>query len=440
LESKNYTYQKNKNFWLTLDNAAKIYPAILSDELTAVFRISAVLKEPIKIKNLLKAVNSIEGRFPYYKVQIKKGFFWYYLEHIDLPISVEVDNNIQCRKFQKGRLMFRILVLKNRISIEFSHILTDGSGAFEFFKSLLVLYFKECGATIPKDFNFLRPHDIVSEEEFEDSYNRYFKENIPPMVKQSRAFHLPYSLKPIPRFDALNIILSLKEIKNKATDKAANITIYLISIYLLILQEIYENLNILSRYKKKKLLRIQVPVNLRNIYPSKTMRNFSLFVMPQIDLRLGHYTFDEIIKTVYHQIHLETDEKLINKNISRNVGYEKKLFIRGIPLFLKSIILNFKYYSLGTSQYSGVLTNLGMVTFPSEISKLIDYFILTPPPPNKILKVSCGVIGFNDKLVLSFGNITRSKEFERKFVRFLNGEGLNSKITTYIAKKDYDIL
>jgi len=278
---------------------------------------------------------------------------------------------------------------------------------------------------------FRSPIKDFSEEEYEDSYNRYFKENIPPMVKQSKAFHLPYSLNPVPRFEVLNVILSLKEIKNKAAGKGVSITIYLLSIYLFILQEIYENLNILSRHKKNKQLRIQVPVNLRNIYHSKTMRNFSLFVMPQIDLRLGHYTFDEIIKTVYHQMHLETDEKLINKNIARNVGYEKKLLIRGIPLLLKSLILNFKFYSLGTSQYSGVLTNPGRLTFPSEVSEFIDYFILTAPPPNKILKVSCGVIGFNDKLVLSFGNITRSKEPEQKFVKFLSGEGLKIKLMTY---------
>ena len=354
MKRKDYTDQEGKNFWLSLDNAAKIYPAIVSDELTAVFRISVVLTNPVKIKHLLKAIHSIQDRFPYYKVQLKRGFFWYYLDHIDLPISVEVENNIPCRKFPKGNLMFRILVLRNRISIEFSHIITDGSGAFEFLKTLLVLYFKECGAMIPGDFHFIHPDGDVSDEEFEDSYNRYFKENIPPMVKQSKAFHLPYSLNPLPRFDVLNAILSLKELKNIAAAKATSITIYLISIYLFILQEIYESLNILSTHKKNKQLRIQVPVNLRNIYPSQTMRNFTLFVMPQIDLRLGHYTFDEIIKTVYHQMHLETDEKLINKNIARNVGYEKKLYIRGIPLFLKSLILHFKYVMIKASSMKNV--------------------------------------------------------------------------------------
>ena len=43
-------------------------------------------------------------------------------------------------------------------------------------------------------------------------------------------------------------------------------------------------------------MRIEVPVNMRNKLPSRTMRNFSLFVLPEIDVRLGTYTFEEILK------------------------------------------------------------------------------------------------------------------------------------------------
>ena len=55
-----------------------------------------------------------------------------------------------------------------------------------------------------------------------------------------------------------------------------------------------------------------------------------------------------------------------------------------------------KYYALGTSQYSGVITNLGKKVFPEETNELIDYLIVVPPPPNKMLKMNCGVIGFGD--------------------------------------------
>lgn len=428
MDSKGHTYLSAEKFWLPLDNAAKIYPAIITDELTSVFRISAVLKVLIRISCLLRAVNILENRFPYYKVRLKKGVFWYYLEHVNLPFSVEVDNLTACRSFEKGKLMFRILAKKNRLSVEFSHILTDGAGAFEFFKSLLTIYFKECGMTIPENFKYYRPSDAVEKEEYEDSYIRYFKNDVPSIIKKSKAFHLPYSLSNYSPFDVISAVLPLHEIKEKAAGKGVNITVYLISVYLLILQEIRKKSKVFYRNSKSKILRIQVPVNLRNIYPSKTMRNFSLFIMPKVDLRLGYYSFDEIIKSVYHQVELETDEKLINKNIARNVGSEKKILVRGVPLFLKSMILSLKYYSLGTSQYSGVLTNLGKVTFPPEMSNLIDYFVLIPPPPNKMLKVNCGIIGFSDKLIMSFGNITGSKELEQKFLKFLVAEGINIKI------------
>lgn len=421
--SSHRTYE-SKQFWLSLDNAAKIFPATLTREVTTVFRISAVLKKPVKINPLMKAIENTEKRFPYFKMQLKKGFFWFYLEHVSTRIPLEVDNQLPCRKFLKNRPLGRILVIKNRISVEFSHILTDGSGGYEFFKTLLIEYSRNCGASIPEDFQYFRPGEEVSEEEYEDSYKRYFKQDIPPILKKSKAFHIPFPLRPFPRFELMNIIVSINTIKAKAKEKGVSITDYLVAVYLFTLQEINEEMSGLGHLKKKNVIRIQVPVNLRNIFASQTMRNFSLFVMPDIDLRLGHYTFDEIIRRVFHQIRLETDKKLINKNISRNVGSERKIYVKSIPLFIKSLILKAKYYSLGTSQYSGVLTNLGKVNLPPETAEMFDHFSVTAPPPNKMLKINCGIIGFNDKLVLSFGNITKSKELEEKIIQFLTKQGI----------------
>jgi NRPS condensation-like uncharacterized protein len=416
-------------FWFALDNAAKIYPAVISDNITSVLRITVVLKQPVKIKQLLKAVLRAERRFPYLCVQLREGFFWYYLEHLPRHIPVEADVYQLCRRFPNESLLMRIPVKNRSINIECSHILTDGTGALELLKTILIFYADECGLAVPPEYQSGRSA-VVSEEEYEDAYIRYFKAEIPPMVKRSKAFHLPFPLKSSPRFERLNAVISLEQIKKISQDKGVSITVYLVAVYLYILQEISEGLNGTGKYKRNKKLRVQVPVNLRNIFPSKTMRNFTLFVMPEIDLRLGHYSFDEILKSVYHQTKLETDEKLINKNISRNVGSEKKLYIRGIPLFLKSLILRLKYYSLGTSQYSGVITNLGKIELPDETGSLVDYFIMTPPPPNKMLKINCGVAGFSEKLTLSFGNITQSQEFEERFLQFLEKRNISAEIIT----------
>lgn len=406
-------------FWFTLDNAAKIYPAITTKEVTSVFRLTAVLKQPVNIRALQKAVLYTEKTYPYFLVRLRKGFFWYYLEEFPQHIPIETDKGILCKKFSWDGLLIRILVRDHHISTEFSHILADGSGAMEFFKTLLISYSGSYDSAIPSNYEINKLPGPVSAEEYEDAYKRYFQAEIPPILKRTKAYHLPYSLKSSPRFTRLNTIVRLDQIKHIAREKGVSVTVYLVAVYLHTLQQIAESDNKHCIFKKNRILRVQVPVNLRNIFPSKTKRNFSLFVMPEIDLRLGHYSFDEIIQSVHHQTKLEIDAKLINKNISRNVGGEKKFYVRGIPLFLKSLILRMKYYSLGSSQYSGVLTNLGKIELPDETRKRVDYLIMTPPPPNKMLKMNCGVVGFDNKLLLSFGSITQSKVFENRFLRFL---------------------
>jgi len=419
--------------WMPLDNAAKIYPAVQSKEFPIVFRISVILKNPVNYTCLKHAIQKTESRFPYFKVTLKKGFFWYYLEHVERPLLPAADLYGYCRSFflrrENNPFLFRITVIRNVLSVEFSHILSDGTGAMVFLTALLAAYFSEKG--FAADIPGLRLDAPLTSEEFEDAYNRYFKADIPSVVTYTKAFHLPYKLSEIPRFHTLVAYLSLYNIQCKAKEKGVSITDYLIAVYLFVLQQIYNELPRYSPYRKRNILRVQVPVNLRRIYPTLSLRNFSLFVLPEIDLRLGHYSFDEIVKIVHHKMVLETDEKLINKIIARNVGSEKNLFVRGIPLFLKNLILKWKYYTQGTNQYSGVVTNLGRVDLPDEMAEQISHFVFIPPPPNKKLKVNCGVIGFQDELVISFGNITASRDLEKRFFRFITSQGIHVKLTVY---------
>ena len=419
-----------EQFWYPLDNAAKIYPAITTDEVPSVFRISANLKQKINIHNLFKAVRAIEPRFPYYKVHLKKGFFWYYLESTDFLTSIEVDNKVHCRKFSKDGNLFRVLAVNNTLSVEFSHMLADGGGAFEFFKTLLVHYFELTGVEIPADFDYIKVDEEPQAEEFEDAYNRYFQQDVPALEKRPRAFHMPFALRQKPRFDILYAIVSTIELKVKAKEKGVSITEYLTAVYFSVLQDIWEGLPAGSRHRRKKKIAIEVPLNLRKLYPTKTMRNFTLFVMPEIDLRLGHYSFDEILKTVYHQMRMETDKKQVNKILSLNVGGERNILVRSIPLFVKSIFMRYLYYAMGSTQYSGTFTNMGAINFPEQMAEQIDCLLLTPPPPNKLIKMGCGVICLNDKLVISFCGIVKTREFEKRYIEFLVKEGIHVRITT----------
>jgi NRPS condensation-like uncharacterized protein len=86
---------------------------------------------------------------------------------------------------------------------------------------------------------------------------------------------------------------------------------------------------------------------------------------------------------------------------------------------------------VATAQYSGVVTNLGNINLTPSINKMINKFIFIPPPPNKTLKVNCAVAGFDNNLVITFGNITASKELERQFLTFLTSQGIPVRIVQH---------
>jgi NRPS condensation-like uncharacterized protein len=417
--------------WLKLDNAAKLFPAIMSAELTSVFRITVFLKKPIKFSAIKEAVEISSRRFPYFSVSLGSGLFWHYLEYNHQIPRILTEEKIPCTAFaakRKNEPLYRILVKENRISVEFIHILTDGGGAFEYLKSLLYTYFRLNGNNIPSDEEIILPESPISEEEIEDGYKRFFRRKIPPPGKLTKAWHLPFLLDGKPRLKIIRSQIALDKLLEVARSYGVSVTEYMVSVYLFTLQMIY--LEEIEKVKKQKrgVLRIEVPVNLRKKFPSKTMRNFSLFVLPEIDLRLGVYSFDEILKIVKYQLQTGADVKQITRFLSQNVGHEKSPFVRLLPLFIKSMAISAVYKRLGSNQCSGILTNLGRVKLPEEMENLIDAFEVVPTPPNTHVKISCAMVTFKNQLRLDFGNISRSTSFEMHFLKYLTESGIPVKV------------
>ena len=69
--------QSKKSEWKRLDNAAKIFPPTSSDKDTKVFRFTIELYEKIDPVILQEAVGLTMESFPFYKVVLRRGAFWY---------------------------------------------------------------------------------------------------------------------------------------------------------------------------------------------------------------------------------------------------------------------------------------------------------------------------------------------------------------------------
>ena len=89
--------KKEKLYWRRLDNSAKIFPISAGKKYSTVFRLSAVLKEKIKPEILKVAVNKALEQYEYFRVKLKNGFFWNYLEYNPKEIMIEEEKEYPCK-------------------------------------------------------------------------------------------------------------------------------------------------------------------------------------------------------------------------------------------------------------------------------------------------------------------------------------------------------
>ncbi len=416
--------------WYKLDNAGKIYPALLSQRTSSLFRLSFTLKEPISLPLISRALKDTIGRFPYYRVSLKPGFFWYFLEGNPRYPRIEGDSLYPCQKMplkKRGRFLFRVRIYKNRIALEFSHILSDGNGALIFLKTLTARYLTLKGHEIEPDREegILDLKEAPDPLEYEDAFHKHFDKTIPEASRGARAWHLKGSMLPRGQYNVITGILSAAEVKTEAKKHDVSITEFLIAQLIASFQEHMENLEIPR--KKMMPIRMNVPVNLRSLYPSRSMRNFFLSVEPWIDPRLGHYEFQEICAKVHHYMRYEVDRKFLNQQITRNMKGELNIINRLFPLHFKNLIMPSIYRILGENNYTSGFSNLGRITLPPSMAphvQAMDFY----PPPSTGNKVKCTVLSYNDQLRISFGSLIEETELERLFFTGLRKKGIHVRI------------
>ena len=359
--------------WMTLDNAAKIFPAARRRNWSNVFRLSATLREPIDTSALQTALDVTVRRFPSIAVRIKTGVFWYYLEEI--PKAPDI---IEEKPYPLSRMpfddihkcAFRVIVYEKRIAVEFFHALTDGNGGLVFLKTLVAEYlYQKYGVKVPTGNGILDRLEEPNDAEFEDSFFKYAGPH-----KASRADTNAYRISGKREEDGFRtnttLILDADAVKEQAKKQGITVTAYLVAAMMLATSRIQSaRVRNPRRYKPVKVL---IPVNLRKLFPSETLRNFVLYATPGIDPRLGDYTFDEICHTVHHQMQLMITKKGMAAMIATNVGSEKPLLLRIAPLFLKNIVMKLVFNAVGERKSSFTFSNLGVASVPKEFERYVD--------------------------------------------------------------------
>ena len=424
---KQIPHQK-KLRWMSLDNAAKIFPAARRRNWSNVFRLSATLNEKIDPEILQVALDVTVRRFPSIAVRLKTGFFWYYLEEI--PHAPKI---IDEKPYPLSRMMFddirkcafRVIHYENRIAVEFFHALTDGNGGLIFLKTLVSEYlYQKHGVKVPVGNGVLDRLEEPSPDEMEDSFFKYAGKKSASR-KDTTAFKITGTREEDGFRTNTTFILKADGLSQKAKALGVTVTAYLAAAMIM------ATIDIQKKAKKKRLkkrpVKILIPVNLRKIFPSKTLRNFALYASPGVDPMLGDYAFEEVAKIVQHQMKLMITDKQMAAAIATNINSEKLLAVKLTPLFIKNIILKTVFNLVGERKSCFSLSNLGLVTMPKEFTDYVSRmdFVLGV---QAAAPYNIGVITYNGALYL---NVIRNIEepiLESALYRVFKDLSLNARV------------
>lgn len=413
--------------WMRLDNAAKIYPAARSRSWNNLFRLSATLKEPVDRAVLQTAVERTIPRFPSIAVRIRRGMFWYYLEEIGAAPQLQEEAAYPMRRMPFDdirKCAFRVIGYQNRIAVEFFHAVTDGNGALVFLKTLVAEYlFLKYGLAIPSEEGVLDIQEAPKEAELEDS----FLKNDGPVAssrKEADAFRLTGTVEPDGYLHLITGVLDSDAVLELAHRYSVSLTTFLAAVMIMCIVDLQ---NKRRPRKRQKPIKILLPVNLRKLFGSTTLRNFALYITPGIDPRLGSYSFEEVLAAIHHQMGTMATSKQMAAKIATNVQTERSFLVRVIPLFLKNLVMKAVFYLVGERKSCITLSNLGVVRLPEKMCDMVERmdFILGPQAtcPN-----NCGVLSYNGKLYISFLRTIRETDLERAFFCYLRRLGLQVKI------------
>jgi NRPS condensation-like uncharacterized protein len=414
------------NRWYRLDNAAKVFPSVSSKKRSNIFRLSFTMTEDVDKDILQTALEATINRFPVYNVKLKKGFFWYYFEENEqtpqvIEESPHVCENMDFKEHQN--FMFALSYYKKRITMEMFHSLTDGGGALEFFKSIVFKYLLMMGKPVQPEKLILSDVETRNEES-QDSFVHNYSPKVKANRKELKALKITKGTRYQNEWNTLvQGTMDLAKIKELSKKYDLTITEFISTCL------IYSASRSLYLFEDKdRPFQCLVPVNLRRFFPSKTLRNFSLFIRTSERIT-QESTFEEIARGVKADFGAQLQKTPLHQLMMANVRIEKNLAMRLVPLFIKTFVLKIGYKAFGDSPNSICYSNMGSIELPrSMVPYVSDMIFANGSSVNSPVNVAS--LSYEDKFMVGFTSSLLERDIQREFFRLLASFGVEVVIMT----------
>lgn len=415
--------KENRLYWRRLDNSAKIFPISAGKRYSTVFRFSAVLKEKIDSVILQKAVVLALEKYNSFKVRMKSGIFWNYLEHNTKDPIIEEEKNYPCKYIDYKRnnnYLFKVTYFEKKINIDIYHSLTDGNSGNLFFKEIIYTYIElSHPEKFEEELRTLRKEDFNTEDSYMKNYDKSAKSN----ASSKKAYILRGEKINLGAVSAIHDIIDLKALKEICKEEESTVTQYLSAV---LIYSIYE-----ENYKKnngEKPIKLCIPVNLKKYFPSsKTMSNFFSYITLEAEMKRDNLdTFEKILQFVKEDFKRKLTEEEIIKTMSANVKLGTNPFIKVVPLFLKKAIVRLSYIEI--RKYTTMtFSNVGRIGIIGKYKPYIENFLMLIAP-EPVEKIKCSACSFEDKMVFTFTSILNDSNIEKRFYEFLISKGIKVEI------------
>ena len=404
--------------WRKLDNAALAFPLVTGKNDTRVFRFYCQLKEEVNGEILQAALDQTMEKYPLFQAVLRKGLFWFYLEHRDIRAVVKPETEPPCSRLyipDKKSLLFQVTYDKNRINFEVFHALTDGTGAMHFLQELVQNYLilAHPQENLP---HIESTEEITYGDKEEDSFSQYYSSDTPKdKEKKETAVKLKGEKLVHSDMHITEVAFSVKDIHQKARSYGVSITVLLTAMMLCsIREEIPKN-------QQKRPVTLMIPVNLRNYFPSQSMANF--FGWIEVGYKFSDTTtFEKVLESMKQQFEQELVKEKIAMHMSGYVRIEKNPFVRVVPLEIKKYFLMIGA-NLGSRSITAVYSNIGIIRLPEEYREYIQHFGIFAST-NSLQMCSCS---YGDEMVLGFTSKIPDDSIQRNFQRMLSEEKVSHR-------------
>lgn len=386
-----------------LDNTAKAF-SLDEKKNSNTFRISGLLNEKVDPTILYKALLKSLEVYPFYKVKLKKGFFWLYFISNDNEILVKKEKYSDDKRITmeyNNKYLFRVNYNDNKINLDIYHLISDGKGASILFKEILANYF---------DLKYNLNHEVECQNLVKtDPYIDYTELVIHKKEKKHKKYRI------IEKADFLknkNYIytLSLNVVKKVAKDNNATITEYLTSLYIYtIYKTIYRKCN--------KDIVITIPIDLRRYYNVETLSNFFTCMEVEGNVINKDVTFDDILSNVKNEFKNKLTKDKVKTYLSRDVKLGTNIILKLIPRYIKKASMKYLGKVINNSSTS-TLSNVGPFIIDEQYKKYIDNIYISVNA-GAVQRVKCVICSYEDKFNIIINSNLISNEFEEEFSRLL---------------------